>query len=657
MNLRLAAAALLFLIASHFAAFAQTAPSQPVYHWRGGDLTFAVPDGWQVSAPARTDAGELIALMSDGATIRLLLLSDETEDALIRAGLNAEMTELALLPIDYAQFNWFGLSAQRANARGSDGLSFGAAQAGRLPNRHVLIATLRAPNTLRSSAEAAYRVVLESLALSADSPITLPEYVEIWRFPAADEPALEMVRGVEFAGDSVLVVDSERGVLSLNAETGALQTEQPFDVPANPTGIAAVDDGLIYIGDTVCRCLRTLQGNTWGPTVAAFGGNAPFNLTDDGTTLYAADLADGAYALQTVRGGRADLTPLSFNGAAAPYVAASAEGVIVIEWLASLVDPQVHGAVSLIRADAPELIQWLDVTPDDVLDIALTPEGSLALSLSDGRIAVVQEEALIDFFRTETPSRAFTFGADGELISAGTDGIIRAYAIVEPPRRVGSRELLPNVPVVGMVDEAQPSQTWTYSGRAGETATISAVDPTRTNGLDMAVRVIAPDGRELAYNDDQRGPDLWGRFDAQIRDLVFPSDGQYTIIVDRVQGAGSYVLGVIPDREIILSPDEAITVTGRLMDVFPVERWVFEGRAGQNITLTMFAESGNLDPALEVLRPSGGTLAYNDDAYDPQLGTNAQLFRLLLPEDGTYVIEASRFDGTGRYTIIGVVNP
>jgi hypothetical protein len=208
-----------------------------------------------------------------------------------------------------------------------------------------------------------------------------------------------------------------------------------------------------------------------------------------------------------------------------------------------------------------------------------------------------------------------------------------------------------------MVDEAQPSQTWTYSGRAGETATISAVDPTRTNGLDMAVRVIAPDGRELAYNDDQRGPDLWGRFDAQIRDLVFPSDGQYTIIVDRVQGAGSYVLGVIPDREIILSPDEAITVTGRLMDVFPVERWVFEGRAGQNITLTMFAESGNLDPALEVLRPSGGTLAYNDDAYDPQLGTNAQLFRLLLPEDGTYVIEASRFDGTGRYTIIGVVNP
>jgi hypothetical protein len=169
----------------------------------------------------------------------------------------------------------------------------------------------------------------------------------------------------------------------------------------------------------------------------------------------------------------------------------------------------------------------------------------------------------------------------------------------------------------------------------------------------MALRLIAPDGTEVAYNDDQQGADLFGIYDAQIPDIALPQDGTYTVRVEWRQGQGTYVLGVSAEQPLPAPGDDGvIRLGGRLQDVFPVQRWAFAGRRGDVLTLTLSsAEGGALDPALALYQPDGRLLAYNDDASDAVLETSAQLAQVSLPADGTYTIAATRYEGAGRYSL------
>ena len=116
-------------------------------------------------------------------------------------------------------------------------------------------------------------------------------------------------------------------------------------------------------------------------------------------------------------------------------------------------------------------------------------------------------------------------------------------------------------------------------------------------------------------------------------------------------------VGVSPDRVVTLSDTEPTRLTGAIQDVFPAQHWVFDGRAGQTLTITMIAQSGDLDPRLELFTSDGRRLALNDDAAeDLTLGVNAQLFRIPLPRDERYVLKAGRYEGTGTYELLFVPN-
>lgn len=220
-----------------------------------------------------------------------------------------------------------------------------------------------------------------------------------------------------------------------------------------------------------------------------------------------------------------------------------------------------------------------------------------------------------------------------------------------------SRHLYPDIPAQGTLTAERTEEAWLYSGSAGEVITISAVDLARPSptalGLDMEIVLFAPDGSELARNDDHGGLDLVGVYDAQIRDLALPASGEYRVVVRSVQQtSGTYTLGVSAPRRIALDPSGVTRVTGRIQAVFPRQRWQFEGAAGQVLTVTMIATSGTLDALLDLTSPSGRRAAYNDDAADPALGVNAQIVRVQLPRDGIYTLDAARFAGTGSYELI-----
>jgi len=86
-------------------------------------------------------------------------------------------------------------------------------------------------------------------------------------------------------------------------------------------------------------------------------------------------------------------------------------------------------------------------------------------------------------------------------------------------------------------------------------------------------------------------------------------------------------------------------VFGNLSAANTFDVYTFEGRAGDIVTVNMSAVASTLDTKLFLISPSGIEIAENDDAVvaGADRTTNSVINQLLLPEDGQYVIVATRY--------------
>ncbi len=87
-------------------------------------------------------------------------------------------------------------------------------------------------------------------------------------------------------------------------------------------------------------------------------------------------------------------------------------------------------------------------------------------------------------------------------------------------------------------------------------------------------------------------------------------------------------------------------------------RYLLDGTAGQSIDVALLSDPGHAeplaDPFLRIYRPDGLLLlAFNDDAREAGLGLQSLVYSLVLPEDGTYVIEAAAWadQGSGGFLL------
>lgn len=644
---------------------AQGALSFSPYAWEAADLALLAPVGWAAdeSSDAETGATEL-RFTSPGSSefVRFITLPDSTPPGSLLNGLQAAFTAEGLVPARYDDAELFGQAGLIATGTSHDGLLLRGIGA-RLPdNRPLLI-------TSAVSAEATFQTVAQSIVFSAQAAPTPPQYAQFWAETLPEPISFTDVSEPRIAGLTVLpdgrlvAAEPARGLVFFRPGVPGAQII-PFPNPSQPTGIASDAAGRMVISDPVCRCLQVYDRG-WAAPVGVFAGGAPYQVAvgSDGT-LYAIDGAAGSYSLWIQNAGGERAVALTFNAAAPPLLVAggpaNAPRLIIIEWLQSLIDGQVHAAVSEVEGDSLTLVGWLAVSPEQIKAAAVLPDGTLAVALADGRLARMQDDGSLTLLAA-APSpmpRALTAGADGALYVGLDDGTISGRRPGLAPDRTGDGTLLADVPVQGQLSETMGMQVWTYTGAAGEVLTVNATDLQRRGTVDMALAIIGPDGRELAANDDQPGLDLYNRVDAQIAALRLPDAGDYQIVVSPIGGSGVYTLGAAPDRPFILAESSAPTrLTGALQDVFPAQRWVFNGRAGQTLTITMIAQSGTLDPVLELFTYDGRRLAYNDDArQDLTLGNNAQLFRIQLPRDEPYILKAGRYEGVGRYELIIVPN-
>ena len=198
---------------------------------------------------------------------------------------------------------------------------------------------------------------------------------------------------------------------------------------------------------------------------------------------------------------------------------------------------------------------------------------------------------------------------------------------------------------------------YTFEGQVGD---VIGVRMNALSGdLDPLLYLRDSAGNTLTENDDD--PDGGGALDSYISNFALPATGTYTIVATRFQEDVGLSEG---DFEIILESGEATSAidegtlltafSGRLGGREPYQTFVFQGEAGQVVTIQMDAITEGLDPFVILLDPSGRQLARNDDRESGIL--DSTLDHVVLPEAGEYQIVATRFQNRfgsseGEYTI------
>ncbi|MBE2183176.1 MAG: hypothetical protein IAE89_07105 [Anaerolineae bacterium] len=625
------------------------------YAWIEANLGLLVPAGWTAETGSHDGILTLSLRPPEDSANAFFTIIVTPAAAFPPAQLDIldqVLAERNLTGYSVSNTGWFGDNALAINPHGTLNGAAVQGRVGRLPDHRIVYALGTTPDFM----PIIHHITLDDVYMPEVMTYSLTWSVSSPEFGVVYDTLQPRIAGTAASADRVFAV-TQQGVIELDFN-GGLIGAYPFLNPSTPTGIALGSDGNIYVGDIVCRCLQVLGANRrWAEPVGSFGANAPASVFSmPSGAIYAVDRSDDAYFLRAVTGERAQTLPLNFNATASPFAGASDSEIVVVEWLQSFIDDSVAGAVSVLddRALLPDLRFWLPYSPGQVTAITINPEGWLAIALQDGTLIRADiDGTLTPLADGLTGLSSLNFAPSGDLVIGREDGSIGLISSSAPPDRTGSITIVPFAPVQGRLSTHMPEQRWQFVGEAGQVITLAATDLMRRDVLDMRLRLTAPSGAVIAENDDQQGIALWGDYDSYISSVTLPESGLYTVDVDRISGDGTYTLALTVDRNLAME-DQAITLTGALSDVIPIDRWVFQGQRGQIITVTLRAESGDLDPMLTILLSDGRPLARNDDAADPELNRNSQLFRIELPRDGTYILEASRFNftGAGNYSMV-----
>ena len=461
--------------------------------------------------------------------------------------------------------------------------------------------------------------------------------------------------------ERLYAVDSAVGIIELDSKTGAVLNITPFDSNAQPTDIAVRSAGSYFISDTECACIRIFDNGVWQAPIAGFGDDAPLNiaLSSDGI-LYATDIGDNGVFIRAITG--------------------ETENQLIFEdplFEQPLLDVDSGGNVRLLTQDGRILaLEGVGFSPVLTLDPLFRQATAFTLGNNNTYLVSTVDEGIIlynsDGMEIDRLGRIVpALPLAGEIVSPadvavaldstiywadsdGSFGNTTAISLQIEGGRVGATTLFSGVPVQGALSELSPQQVWTFDGQQGDMISVLASTIGEFSELDLELRVTDSNGNELAFNDDHESDQISNPPDSYIERLSIPADGTYIVTVERVLGEGDYQLGFTQSQAIDLE-SAPLEMNGRISDVVIAEHWTFNGRAGQVITLTMLNQDGDLDTLVRIRDQRGEILIENDDADDPALAQDSQIVQFRLPLNGTYTIEASRFDGTGGYSLLLVV--
>jgi hypothetical protein len=209
--------------------------------------------------------------------------------------------------------------------------------------------------------------------------------------------------------------------------------------------------------------------------------------------------------------------------------------------------------------------------------------------------------------------------------------------------------------VTGTLTDTEYVRLYSFQGNAGQTISISMVNPELT--VDTFLILLAPDGREIARNDDATTETI----DAAINGVSLPANGTYTIVATRYlqqagNGSGDFDLSVTaggtPGGVVEQGIEYNSTRTGTIDDQNYMYVFTFQGSAGDSVNIEMTPTSGDLFTILFLTDNVGNILAADIDLISE--ATSIENFSL--PDDGFYSIVGIRFHAdigstSGNFTL------
>ncbi|MDQ7027809.1 MAG: hypothetical protein Q9P44_19885 [Anaerolineae bacterium] len=646
------------------------------YRWQEADLALRYPADWddplalfnsETSANVLQMAQEFVTSPTRPPAIpvmTLMLIPDVTPETDLYGLMETELQNIDIRPIGPIPATLLETDAIATNGTDRNRILFGLGRIALLntgDTQSALLIMGRAAIAQRDSFTALFNNVANSFVQGANRLTTAPEYGVLWyrqSLPTDGANAFLDVRSLTIAPDGRLyLLDGFVGIVIFDASTGAIDTIIPVDNVIATTAIEVDSEGNIYVGDVACGCIRLFADGEETAQIGRFNLDSPRSiaLADDGT-LYATDVNENGVLVHEL--GANSEASFIFE---VPLIA---QPLLTIDQLGRLIvlvdNVTVYGLEGAGFSPLYDLqvgtIAATEITINDENHLVVATEQQGVLIFDDDGNEINRVGRIVAGFPSAgelVRPQGVAAAVGGTIFWADSDGgfgNVTAASLGVEAGRVGGTKLTAGIAVEGTLNDDTSQQTWAFDALAGERITLTAVASLESLTLDIALRLLAPDGSELIFVDnDEEGLTL-NPFNPQIRSLDLPQDGEYVVIVELVSGTGRYQMGLSKSRNLELETGE-LAVQGMLSEVLPLQEWILDGRGGQSITVTLESVSGTLDPIVRVLNPRGDVLAENDDALDAGLGLNSQVIDVSLPQNGAYIIQAARFFGDGAYVL------
>jgi len=206
--------------------------------------------------------------------------------------------------------------------------------------------------------------------------------------------------------------------------------------------------------------------------------------------------------------------------------------------------------------------------------------------------------------------------------------------------------------ISGRITSTQYAVIYPFNANEGD---IIDVSMQATSGdLDPFLIVLDPSGAEIARNDDDA---LSGTFNSLIAGLRLTQTGRHAVVATRFfqrvgDSTGEFNLSISSNTgDLAKSGTFSETIeynsnrSGIITDEAPQQVFVFEGSAGDTISIRMSRVSGDLDTLVQLEDNLGNQIAQNDDDLGNQR-FDSFIREIVLPKTGPYSIVATRFQSS-----------